>query len=161
MLLLAIDDSALPVKENLCLYLSKPKVRAEPVLAPSPRDSNAPDNLAAMFYGTVLHDNGRFRMWYYASHWGMNLDWPPDLARQFAKYKDPVLLGPACYAESDDGIRWSKPGLQQFKFKGSLNHNAINLPHGLTAGVNVIKDMDDPDPQRRYKMVSQASHRKA
>ncbi|MBI4024262.1 MAG: hypothetical protein HY360_04725 [Verrucomicrobia bacterium] len=150
---LAIDDSALPIKENLCLYLSKPKVRPEPVLTPGSIESNAPDHLAAMFYGTVLHDEGHFRMWYHACHCGMNPDWPPDITRQFARYKDPVLLGPVCYAESDDGIRWAKPGLQQFKFKGSSNHNAIDLPHGLTAGVNVIKDMDDPDPQRLYKMV--------
>ncbi|MBI4027738.1 MAG: hypothetical protein HY360_22320 [Verrucomicrobia bacterium] len=105
-LLLAIDDVSLPLKKNLCLYLSKPRVRAEPVLTPSPIESNAPDHLSALFYGTVLHDEGHFRLWYHACHWGMNPDWPPAMARQFARYKDPVLLGPACYAESDDGIHW-------------------------------------------------------
>ena len=34
--LLAIDDVSLPFRKNVCLYLSKPTVRAEPVLAPSP-----------------------------------------------------------------------------------------------------------------------------
>jgi len=152
-LLLAIDDASLPVKENLCYYLSKPTVRGEPVLMPGPRDSNAPDNIAAMFYGTVLHDGGRFRLWYYACHWGMNPDWPPDIARQFAKYKCPLFQGPTCYAESEDGIRWTKPKLEQVMFKGSKDNNAIALPHGLTAGVCVIKDDDDPEPSRRYKMV--------
>src|SRR5689334_15097202 len=116
-LMLAIDDESLPIKKNLCLYLSKPKVRPDPVLFPSPRESNAPDNCAAMFYGTVLHDEGRFRMWYHACHWGMNPDWPPHMLRQFVKYKDPVLLGPACYAESDDGIHWQKSALGQVLFK--------------------------------------------
>jgi hypothetical protein len=155
LLLLAIDDTALPVKKHLCCYFTKPKVRPEPVLLPSPRASNAPDNCAALFYGTVLHDEGRYRMWYHACHWGMNPDWPPLLARQFARYKDPVLLGPACYAESHDGIHWNKPALGQVHFKGNRNNNALDLPHALTAGVQVIRDDDDPDPQRRYKMVYQ------
>jgi hypothetical protein len=155
LLLLAIDDESLPIKKNLCLHLSKPKVRPEPILTPSPRESIEPDNCAAMFYGTVLHDNGRFRMWYHACHWGMNPDRAPDLARQFAKYKDPVLLGPACYAESADGIHWERPRLGQVKFKGSKDNNAFDLPHALTAGVQVLRDDDDPDPHRRYKMVYQ------
>lgn len=53
---LAFDDGSLPFRKNVCLYLGKPKVRFEPVLAPSPHESSAPDNLAAQFYGTVLHD---------------------------------------------------------------------------------------------------------
>lgn len=154
-LLLAIDDTALPIKENLCYHLSKPAVRAEPVLMPSPRESKAPDNCAAMFYGTVLHDEGRFRMWYHACHWGMNPDWPPEVARQNAKNKDPFSMGPVCYAESDDGVHWSKPALRQVSFFGSLDNNAIDLPYIVNAGVNVIRDDVDPDPSRRYKMVYQ------
>ena len=63
-LLLAIDDVSLPLRKNVCLYLSKPAVRVEPVLAPSPLESSAPENLAAHFYGTALHDAGKCRMWY-------------------------------------------------------------------------------------------------
>ncbi len=82
---LAIDDVSLPLRKNVCLYLSKPTVRPEPVLAPSSPESNAPDNLAAHFYGTVLHDAGKFRMWYYACHRGKNPDWPPSKMQQAAK----------------------------------------------------------------------------
>lgn len=82
---LAIDDVSLPFKKNVGLYLSKPAVRQEPVLAPSPFGSGAPDDSAAHFYGTVLHDAGKFRMWYYACHWGKNPDWPPAMMRQVAK----------------------------------------------------------------------------
>ena len=39
-------------------------------MAPSPIGSGAPDDLAAHFYGTMLHDAGKFRMWYYADHIG-------------------------------------------------------------------------------------------
>lgn len=157
MLLLAIDDHSFPVRQNLCYHLSKPAVRAEPVVTPSPRGSGAPDDLAAMFYGTVIKEpgpfGGKYRMWYHACHAGMNPDWPADIARQFTKYKDTVLLGPVCYAESDDGITWQKPALNQVMFKGSTANNAIDLPHGLTAGANVLRDDDEADPARRYKMI--------
>jgi len=161
---LAIDDKALPVREDLCLYISKPKVRAAPVLTPAPRRSCAPDNLAAFFYGTVIEDpgpfGGRFRMWYHACHWPMNPDWAPDIARQFAKYDYPnMVMGPVCYAESADGINWFKPALNQVGFYGSRENNAVDLPHGVTVHVNVIKDEDAPNPSRRYKMVYQACPR--
>src|SRR3990172_5268676 len=60
-ILLAIDDVSLPMKQNVCYYLSKPEVRKEPVLGPSRDDPAAPDHLAAHFYGSVLYDEGTFR----------------------------------------------------------------------------------------------------
>ena len=162
--LLAIDDVSLPLRRNVCLHLSKPTVRREPVLAPSPAGSNAPDNQAAQFYGTVLHDAGRFRMWYYACHRGMNPDWPARKKQQVAKkpgwligVKDgfEIMQGPLCYAESEDGIVWTKPALGQVLFKGSRENNALDLPHTIVSGAAVIKDDDDPDPTRRYKMIYQ------
>jgi hypothetical protein len=152
-LLLAIDDVALPIRKNLCLYLTKPAVRPAPVLPPSPRESSAPDNCAAHFYGTVLQDGGIFRMWYYACHWGRNPDWPPEMARQLAKYTDNLFIGPLCYAESEDGLTWRKPALGQVLFKGSRENNALALPHAVVSGATVIKAEEDPDPGRRYKMV--------
>lgn len=154
-LFLAIDDHAIPLRQRLCLTITPPKVRAEPVLTPSPRDSLAPDNCAAMFYGTVLHDQGRYRMWYHACHWGMNPDWPPSHARQFELYKDPMIMGPVCYAESDDGLHWDRPALKQVMFKGTRENNVIDLPHPVTGGVLVVKDDSDADSGRRYKMVYQ------
>ena len=133
MVLLAIDDVSLPLRKNVCLYLSKPAVRAEPVLVPSPVESTAPDNLAAHFYGTVLHDAGKFRMWYYACHRGLNPDWPSRKKQQVARKPGwltgakegfEVGQGPLCYAESDDGITWTKPALGQVLFKGSRTNNA-------------------------------------
>ena len=138
-ILLAIDDVSLPLKENVCYYLSKPKVRKEPVLAPSRNDPTAPDHLAAHFYGSVILDGGKFRMWYY----------PVSFGKDFTQ----LTQGPVCYAESDDGIEWTKPNLGQIEFKGSKSHNGIKLPEKVIEGVHVIKDRDDPDPNRRYKMV--------
>ena len=137
--LLAIDDVSLPLKHNVCYYLSKPTVRKEPVLAPSRDDPKAPDHLAAHFYGSVLYDEGKFRMWYY----------PVSFGKDYGE----LTQGPVCYAESDDGIRWTKPKLGQIEFKGSKDHNGIRLPEKVIEGVHVIKDALDPDPSRRYKMV--------
>ena len=162
--LLAIDDVSLPLRKNVCLYLGKPAVRAEPVLRPSPLESAAPDNLAAHFYGTVLRDAGMFRMWYYACHRGRNPDWPPRKLQQVAKTPGWLIgakegyevgQGPLCYAESDDGLAWRKPALGQVSFKGSSRNNALDLPHTVVSGAAVIRDDADPDPARRYKMVYQ------
>lgn len=153
--LLAIDDVSLPFRKNVGLYLSKPTVRPAPVLAPSPFGSGAPDDSAAHFYGTVLHDAGKFRMWYYACHWGKNPDWPPRMMQQVAKCDCPIFQGPLCYAESADGITWTKPALGQVLFKGSRENNALALPHTVVSGAIIIKDEDDPDPARRYKMTYQ------
>ncbi|MCX7417097.1 MAG: hypothetical protein NTY25_11500 [Planctomycetia bacterium] len=168
LLLLAIDDVSLPLRKNVCLYLSKPEVRAAPVLEPSPVGTNAPDNLAAHFYGTVLHDRAydgaKFRLWYYACHRGANPDWPPRKAQQVAKKPTwlkgidqdvEVVQGPLCYAESDDGIAWRKPSLGQVLFKGSRENNALDLPHTIVSGAAVIRDDSEPDIARRYKMVYQ------
>ena len=65
-MLLAVDDESWPLRSGLTLFLSKPSVRKEPVLTPSRDNLNSPDYLATSFYGTVLFDEGKFRMWYYA-----------------------------------------------------------------------------------------------
>jgi len=155
-LLLAIDDVSLPFRKNLGLYLSKPTVRPEAVLKPSEFGSGAPDDLAAHFYGTVLHDAGKFRMWYYACYWGQNPDWSLQMKQQVSKPNLlPLFQGPLCYAESDDGIAWTKPELGQVLFKGSRRNNALALPHTVVSGAIVIRDDDEPDPAQRYKMTYQ------
>ena len=151
MTLLAIDDYALPLRGNLCLYLSKPTVRAEPVLSPSRDNPQATDAVATHFYGTVMQDGGKFRMWYYGVGWagvpnGKDLD--------TTKLKE----GPVCYAESVDGLHWTKPNLGQVVHGGGSNNNAIALPDTETQGAFVLRDDRDRDPSRRYKMVYENRH---
>ena len=140
--LLAIDDVSLPWKKNLCTYLSKPKVHPEPVLTPSGHNRDAPDYLGTHFYGTVLLDEGKYRMWYYSCGMG---DDPGELTQ-----------GPICYAESDDGIHWVKPSMGQLEWRGTRDNNALALPDYPQEGVFVILDEEDPDPQRRYKLAYNA-----
>lgn len=151
--LLAIDDASLTLRRSLCMNISKPVVRAEPVLTPSLDNPDAPDALETFFYGTVLHEDGRFRMWYYPTSVGMSPDWPDEIQAQHAALGDDLYCGPICYAESDDGVNWVKPALRQMRFKGSLEHNGIWLPTLMTACATLIRDDEDPDPARRYKLA--------
>jgi hypothetical protein len=137
--LLAIDDQSLRDRENVALTLSQPHVREAPVLTPERGDLSAPDSMASHFYGTVLHAQGKYQMWYYAV----------SLRAQPADFKQ----GPVCYAESDDGVHWTKPNLGQVEINGSTDNNAIHLPDEATQCAAVIIDRDDPDPSRRYKMM--------
>lgn len=137
---LAIDDQLLPLRHNLCYYISKPSVRTEPVLKPERDNPNAPDEMAAHFYGTVIKDGDKFRMWYYGAR------------RAGGRWK---IVGQACYAESADGVNWRKPPLEQVEIHGSRQNNALALVDVDMQGVTVIRDDDDPQPSRRYKMVLQ------
>lgn len=148
-MLLAIDDLSLPLRKNLCLFLSKPTVRPEPVLLPERDNPDAPDNAAAHFYGSVLHDGDKYRMWYFACHWGD----PHSTGHALDAIEGPLVAGPVCYAESDDGISWTKPALGQVEWRGSRRNNIIRLDTLNNEGVQVIKDEQDPDPARRYKMA--------
>lgn len=56
-----------------------------------------------------------------------------------------------CYAESKDGVTWVKPDLGLVEHNGSTDNNII-----LTRahGAGVFLDEADPDPAKRYKLVT-------
>ncbi|GED83271.1 hypothetical protein [Streptomyces sp. 6-11-2] len=58
------------------------------------------------------------------------------------------------YAESADGIHWTKPDLGLVDFNGSTANNI--LLKGVQ-GTSVLYDPEDPDPSRRYKLITLAS----
>lgn len=105
----------------------KPRIHPEPVLRP---DTFA-DGAGVSIYGSVLRDGDRLRMWYHA----IPQDW--DYQRDMSSI---------AYAESADGITWTKPAL------GILPHgpgpnNFTNLAlHSAT----VFIDPDSP-PSHRYR----------
>ena len=100
---------------------------------------------------TVLWDEeyGRYRMWYGTSS---------STAYHGAG-------GPAnalCYAESDDGVEWEKPlvGMRDFLGHAETNvlyvgaYHAETTRHYGSATAQIYKDRDEPDPDRRYKMIT-------
>ncbi len=59
------------------------------------------------------------------------------------------------YAESLDGVKWTKPTLRQWKFRDSLENNFVaaepDSAWPANAMENVVSDPDEADPQRRFK----------
>ncbi|MDO9464511.1 MAG: hypothetical protein Q7J67_04350 [bacterium] len=94
------------------------------------------DRESPHFYGTVLFDNGRFRMWY-STFWG-NGD-----------------CGGIAYAESEDGIFWEKPSLGLVEIKGNRNNNLIFFETAPQAVFqpNVIKLSDGNKETGQYQML--------
>ncbi|MCC6421890.1 MAG: hypothetical protein IT447_00245 [Phycisphaerales bacterium] len=151
---LAIDDLSLPLRRSLCLHLTRPNIRTEPVLSPRRNNPASPDQLAALFYGTVLHEGGKYRMWYHAVAKGIDTTLPPKLKIQLnPKSTLDMSTGPICYAQSDDGIHWERPELGLCHYKGKTNTNALSLDLATTIGAAILRDDLDPDHLRRYKAV--------
>jgi len=63
------------------------------------------------FYHTVFRDGDRYRMYYRGAHH----DW----------HQRRVTHQVVCYAESEDGIRWTKPELGLVEFRGSKKNGIV------------------------------------
>ncbi len=140
--LFAFDSVSIPHSQNLRLEMRQPQRRAgNPVLrrgAPG-----TPDALGVQFYGSIIKDQGKYRMWYVA--------FDDDVKSKVASAR-----WRAAYAESTDGVKWTKPNLGLTKFAGNTDNNLLNMGDEAWGFVNlkVIKDEADADPTRRYKMTT-------
>ncbi len=141
----SFDDHSIPLQHNLKLTLVPVTKHPEnPVLRRGP--AGAPDHGHAALYGTVLKQGDTFRMWYLGMHETENL-----------KGQAPGWWRPMCYAESKDGVHWTKPELGLYEFNGSKKNNICLIEsdvHSLTRVndfLSVLHDPEDPDPARRYK----------
>ncbi len=95
------------------------------------------DEAEANFQGTILKDEGKYRMWYTGS---------PTFA---------LLSGQASacgYAESNDGVEWTKPNLGLYEFNGSKQNN-ICYPTGYQFAVLRMPEDLEADPSKRYRMA--------
>jgi hypothetical protein len=86
-------------------------------------------------YATVLHESGKFRMWYCCNTDDFERTWN------------------LCYAESDDGVEWRKPELNLVEYKGSGKNNLLLPPEYNAAVPIVFRDDEENDRSRRYKMI--------
>ncbi len=106
--------------------------KSEPVLVQDrPWETN-------LWSATVLHEEGRYRMWYNAG--------------SVAGRRDSEGRS-MCYAESEDGFHWIKPALGLHEFEGSKDNNIV-LPYQGDVG-SVFRDPSAPESER-YKMVYDA-----
>ena len=115
------------------------------------------DNL----YANVVYDDEQelYKCWYSPfivdhSSKGMSLR-----QRRETRYRAPPDREMAiCYATSRDGLNWAKPELGLVEYAGSSANNILWRGGGDTRalragphGAGVLKDLRDPDPERRYK----------
>lgn len=120
-----------------------PRKRPEPVLI-----ADKPWESMSLSWHTVVHEGGRYRMWYEA--------WDSD----YRNDTDARL----CYAESHDLERWEKPNLGLVEYHGSKENNIVFHGgmgagpgfHGHSICVDPAADSPTPinhEPSPRYHLI--------
>lgn len=93
-------------------------------------------------HATVFQDGGKYRMYYRASGY--------EIAGAKLEPPHPAFTA---FAESDDGVRWTRPGLGVAEFQGTRKNNLLaeRVEH-------VFQDANpDAPPEARYKAISKRS----
>ncbi len=137
--LLMVDDHDIHSRPGTRRVLHQP-IRGQP----NPVISETKPWEAAIGYCSVHRDpqSGKYQVWYQA------------YAGQLAK--DPTRRSVVAYAESDDGLNWSKPNLGLFAFNDISDTNIVLIGNGgrsVNYGASVLFDPRDPDSSKRYKMA--------
>ncbi len=162
---LFLDDRVIERMEGCRRQFHRPtRSGGNPVIsAEEPWEAGPGRNGVYLFGGTVLFDEQerRYKMWYRSSevsavrHGAEPADRPQGVVNSI---DGPVPFGGyrSCYAESENGLAWEKPDLGMVEYAGSARTNILPPGSGGAGFIrrpNLIKDYDDPDPARRYKMA--------
>jgi hypothetical protein len=97
---LFVDDYLIDKIDNLIFYLHNPIEKGKVISFDKPWEGSF------TAYTTVLNDNGLYRLYYRGEIASRNIE-------------------TTCYAESQDGITWSKPSLGIYEIVGSKENNVI------------------------------------
>lgn len=102
------------------------------------------EGIAVQMWGSALYDGEEelFKMWYYSVN-----------AELYNRDRTGLYI---CYATSKDGLNWDKPELGIVDSDGSTANNIVYPPPGPAYDSDpwgVVKDDNEPDPQKRYKML--------
>ncbi len=92
-------------------------------------------------YYTIFQDGELYRMYYRGSHF--------DEKTQKAGHREVT-----CYAESKDGVNWTKPNLGLVEWEGSKENNIILDGIGTHCFVAFRDDNPASPPEARYKGIS-------
>lgn len=103
-------------------------------------------------------EEGLYKVWYYTRMYDRKLEnkkyddayasWLDDIEPKEGVRHINLAL---CFMTSEDGLNWVRPALDVFRYKGEPT-NIVLL--GTDGGAGVIKDLRDPDPRRRYKLIA-------
>src|SRR5262245_19029882 len=95
----------------------------------------------AMHYSCVVYDQGRYRMWYRATDGDPRTDAKGDRTW-------------TCYAESKDGIIWTKPNLGLASYGSVRDTNLVGEAIELNNLSVIVDPTEKPGSARRYKVIS-------
>jgi len=130
---LFVDDWLIDRLDGARQVLHRPEPREVAIVHDAPWEGNA------CLYHTVFQDGELYRMYYRGSHFEVG---ETSLRTTHAF---------ACYAESRDGIHWTKPELGLVEFEGSSKNNII-LTGPAVHNFSPFKDTNpDCKPDERYK----------
>jgi len=134
---LFLDMLEVAATENVGLHVETADKHPEnPLMQLGP--AGAFDEDRVFNHGSVVFDGGKYRMWY----GGIREPRPDEPA---LPWWDWIYCG---YAESEDGIAWTRVNVGLVEWNGSRDNNIIPGPRHAPV---VFKDDGDPDPARRYK----------
>ncbi len=144
---LMIDDYLIDsMKGDIRLQLHNPVRRNVESVTDEPWEGNA------CSYSSVFQDGDRYRM-YFGSHQYVTAQ--GKLEQSHEPY--------TCYAESQDGIHWTKPKLGLIEFNGSRRNNIVLAAESIKAipvdpgHIAVFKDSNPKCPKdARYKAIIRA-----
>lgn len=164
---MAADPAVLPARDNYLLLDSRVVAAAENARLAVGTVRKHPGNPlfgedqpwerdASHMYANVLWDDEQqcYKLWYYTKIRPLRAD-QEDLDRQVSPGpltpRDPGQGNCATlYAVSKDGMRWEKPALDVYRYKGKPTNIVFWGDHGT----GVFKDLRDADPSRRYKLIT-------
>ncbi len=145
---LFVDNYIVEKHNGTILNLPHP-VRSEKVL-----HFNSPWDGALSAYVTVFKDKDIYRMYYRGMPLGIKVTSDSSYAQYFANVSlKNKALELTCYAESYDGIIWTKPNLGLFEFEGNKNNNIVWIGTESTNFVPFIDLNPAAKQEEKYKAV--------
>ena len=136
---LFVDDHDVLYRSGTLRFLNPPVRHAKNPLITEDKPWELTIGWTSMFRDPT---SGKYQLWYQA------------YAGKRAKLKTHECV--VCYAESDDGVTFTKPNLSLFDFNGDNANNIVLIGSGVYGDRycnSVIVDPRDADPARRYKMA--------
>ena len=130
---LLVDDFLLAKHEGIELTQHPPEARDVVITCDAPWEGNTSG------YFTLFEDDGLFKMYYRGWH---------------ATEHKPLHDATTCYAESRDGITFTKPKLGLYDWEGSKENNICFAGEEATHNFTVFKDLNPAaDSKARYKAL--------
>jgi len=132
---LFVDDHLIESKSGVVLKMHKPQARDVALVCDAPWEGNTSG------YFTLLQDGDLFRCYYRGSHHGE----PGGRSGH---------SGVTCYAESRDGISWTKPKLGLHEFEGTKDNNITHMGDGCGTFAPFLDTNPNCPPESRYKALA-------